>query len=73
LELCLCVVVVGAVVDVVLGALVVEVVEELAALPPHPATATPLASTASVVSMAVSGALLIGRAPFVACGLGRSP
>jgi hypothetical protein len=72
LELCLCVVVV--VVVVVLGLLVVGWVEgELVPLPPHPATATLLARTASVVSMAFSEVLLIGRAPIVAEGLGRSP
>jgi hypothetical protein len=70
LELCLCVVVVV----VVLGLLVVGWVEgELVPLPPHPATATLLARTASVVSMAFSEVLLIGRAPIVAEGLGRSP
>ena len=51
----------------------VVAVEELAALPPHPATATVLARTASSVSMAVSGVLFIGRAPIVARGLGGSP
>ena len=47
---------------------VVEV--ELLALPPHPATATVAARTASSVSMAVSGVRLMGRAPIVARGLG---
>jgi EmrB/QacA subfamily drug resistance transporter len=64
----LCVVVVVSVV----GVLVVLAVE-LVPLPPHPATATLLARTASVVSMAVSGDFLMGRAPIVAEGLGRSP
>ena len=40
---------------------------------PHAANASVLASTARAVSMALSGVLLIGRAPFVARGLGRSP
>ena len=35
-------------------------------MPPQPATATLLASTAVVVSMAISGVLLMGRAPIVA-------
>ncbi len=56
----------------VLGVLVVcEAVELL--LPPHPATATPLVRSARLVSMAVSEDFLIGRAPIVAEGLGRSP
>jgi EmrB/QacA subfamily drug resistance transporter len=40
---------------------------------PQPANASVLASTATAVSMALSGVLLIGRAPLVARGLGRSP
>jgi hypothetical protein len=49
--------------------------EELSDLLPHPATATALARMAAVViSMAVSGVLLMGRAPIVlARGFGRSP
>jgi EmrB/QacA subfamily drug resistance transporter len=45
--------------------------EEL--LLPHPATAIALASTARAVRMAVSGVLLMGRAPIVARGLGGPP
>jgi hypothetical protein len=48
-------------------------VDELVVLPPHPATATVLARMATVVSMAVSGVLLMGRAPIIARWLGRSP
>jgi hypothetical protein len=64
----LCVVVV-----VVAGVLLVAgwAVEELAALPPHPATVTVAASTATVVRIAVSG-FFIGRAPKLARGLGGS-
>ena len=47
--------------------------EEDELLLPHPATATVLASTARAVSMAVSGVLLMGRAPIVARGLGGPP
>ena len=54
------------------GALLVEE-EEPPVLPPHPATARVLASAARIVSMAVSGVLLMGRAPVVARGFGRSP
>jgi len=70
--LCVVVVVVGV---VELGLLVVGVVEELVPLPPHPATATVAASVATSVSMAVSGVLLMGRAPIVIDlrGFGRSP
>ncbi len=42
-------------------------------LEPHPATAIVLASTVRAVTMAVSGVLLMGRAPIVARGLGGSP
>ncbi len=63
--LCLC--------TVVVGVLVVCLAVELVPLPPHPATATPLARSARLVSMAVSEDFLIGRAPIVAEGLGRSP
>jgi hypothetical protein len=60
-DVCLCVVVV-----VVAGLLVVCFVEdELLSLPPHPANATVAASVATSVSMAVSGVLLIVRAPIV--------
>jgi EmrB/QacA subfamily drug resistance transporter len=69
LVLCLC----AVVVVVVLGPLVVDLAVELPLLPPHPVTATLLARTASVVSMAVSEDFLMGRAPIVAEGLGRSP
>jgi hypothetical protein len=40
---------------------------------PHPATAIVLASTAKAVRMAVSGVLLMGRAPIVARVLGGPP
>jgi hypothetical protein len=70
--LCAGVVVVVVVVGVLLVVGVVE--EELPDLLPHPATATALARMAAVVSMAVSGVLLMGRAPIVlARGFGRSP
>jgi hypothetical protein len=67
----LCVVVVVVVVLVVAG---LEE-EELPPLPPHPATTTVAASVATSVSMAVSGVLLMGRAPIVIVvrGFGRSP
>jgi len=69
----LCVVVVLVGVVLVFGVELV-VVEEEELLPPHPATTTVLASTATSVSMAVSGVLLTGRAPVVdARGLGGSP
>jgi EmrB/QacA subfamily drug resistance transporter len=65
--LCFFVVVVGVVLLVLAGVLVdFEDEEEL----PHPATAMVLASTARAVSMAVSGVLLMGRAPIVSRGLG---
>jgi hypothetical protein len=66
---CLCVVVVVVVVVV----LVLDGVEELVALPPQPATARVAARAATIVSMAVSGVLLMGRAPNVMRGFGRSP
>jgi EmrB/QacA subfamily drug resistance transporter len=50
---------------VVAGLLVVCVAVEPPPLPPHPATAKLLARTAAAASMAVSGVLLIGRAPVV--------
>jgi EmrB/QacA subfamily drug resistance transporter len=68
LVLCLCPLVVVCVVGVL-----VCVAVELVLLPPHPATATPLVRSARLVSMAVSEDFLIGRAPIVAEGLGRSP
>ncbi len=67
--LCLCVVVVVVVV-VVAGLLVVVFAEDL---PPHPVTAKVAARVATSVSMAVSGVLLMGRAPIVARWLGRPP
>src|SRR5208282_287111 len=67
---CLCVVVVVAGVLVVAGW---AEVDEVAVLPPHPATATAAASAAASVSIAVSGVLFMGRAPVVARGLGGSP
>jgi hypothetical protein len=70
-DVCLCVVVV-----VVVGLLVVCFVEdELLSLPPQPARATVAASAATSVSMAVSGVLLIVRAPIfiVVRRFGRSP
>jgi hypothetical protein len=71
----LCVVVVGGVVvaGVLLVAGVALVVEEDELLPPHPATAAVLARTTTVVSMAVSDVLLMGRAPDLARGFGCSP
>jgi len=74
-ELCLCVVVVVVVV-VVAGLLVVCFVEdEVLSLPPHPVNAAVAASVATSVSMAVSGVLLIVRAPVVIVmrRFGRSP
>jgi EmrB/QacA subfamily drug resistance transporter len=65
----LCVVVVVVGVALVVG----FAVDELPALPPQPATAKVLARAATSVSMAVSGVLLMGRAPIVARGLGGSP
>jgi len=66
---CLCVVVVVVVVVV----LVLDGVEELLPLPPHPATTRVAARATTIVSMAVSGVLLMGRAPNVMRGFGRSP
>jgi EmrB/QacA subfamily drug resistance transporter len=66
LDLCLCVVVVGVL-------LVVGLAEELPDLPPHPDTAAVLAKATASVRMAVSGFLLMGRAPVVARRLGGSP
>jgi hypothetical protein len=63
------VVVVGVVLDV---GVALDLVDEDELLEPHPATATVLASTARAVSMAVSGVLLMGRAPIVARVLGRA-
>jgi hypothetical protein len=42
-------------------------------LPPHPAIAKVAATAAESVSMAVSGVLFMGRAPFLCTGLGRPP
>jgi hypothetical protein len=66
---CLCVVVVVVVVVV----LVLVGVEEVLALPPQPATTRVAARAATIVSMAVSGVLFMGRAPNVMRGFGRSP
>jgi len=76
--LCLCVVVVLVGVELVVGVVLfgveLVVVDEEELPPPHPATTRVLASTATSVSMAVSGVLLTGRAPVVvARGLGGSP
>jgi EmrB/QacA subfamily drug resistance transporter len=68
--LCAVVVLVAGAVLVVVAPVVAVEEEEL---PPQPATATVLASTATSVSMALSGAVLMGRAPIVARGLGGSP
>jgi hypothetical protein len=76
LDLCLCVVVVvvGVVVaGVLLVVGVALVVDEDELLLPHPDTAAVLARTATVVSMAVSEVLLMGRAPDLARGFERSP
>jgi EmrB/QacA subfamily drug resistance transporter len=63
-----------AVVVEVVGVLLAPDLEDgLDPLPPQPASAAVLARTAASVSMAVSGVLLIGRAPIVARGLGGSP
>jgi len=68
--LCVLVVLVGVV--FVVGVVLDEDVEDDELLP-HPATAIVLASTTRAVRMAVSGVLLMGRAPIVARGLGGSP
>ncbi|HLB21742.1 MAG TPA: MFS transporter, partial [Solirubrobacteraceae bacterium] len=69
MDLCFLVVVVLVGVLLLVG---VELVEEEddELLLPHPAIATVLASTATAVSMAVSGVLLMGWPPIVARGLG---
>jgi hypothetical protein len=72
LDLCLCVVGV-VVVGVLLVVGVALVVEEDELLLPHPATAAVLARTITLVSMAVSDVLLMGRAPDLARGFGCSP
>jgi hypothetical protein len=41
--------------------------------PPQADSARLLASTAASVSMAVSGVLFMGRAPFLSRGMGRPP
>jgi hypothetical protein len=63
------VVVPGVVVPVVAGVDVVVVVLDF---PPHADSARLLASTAASVSMAVSGVLFMGGAPFLT-GVGRPP
>jgi hypothetical protein len=68
--LCVVGVVVAGVLLVVGVALVVDDDELLL---PHPATAAVLARTTTVVSMAVSDVLLMGRAPDLARGFGCSP
>ncbi|MCW3031192.1 MAG: drug resistance transporter, EmrB/QacA subfamily, partial [Solirubrobacterales bacterium] len=68
----MCVVVVLVGVVLVVGVALDFVVEE-ELLPPHAANATLLASTASSVSMAVSGVLRMARAPVFARGLGGPP
>jgi hypothetical protein len=74
LDLCLCVVVVGVVVaGVLLVVGVAVVVDEDELLLAHPATAAVLARTITLVSMAVSDVLLMGRAPDLARGFGCSP
>jgi hypothetical protein len=66
LDLCLCVVVVGVGVAGVLLVVGVALVVDDELLLPHPATAAVLARTTTVVSMAVSDVLLMGRAPDLA-------
>jgi hypothetical protein len=73
LDLCFVVPVLVGVLEVVGVELVVAVEDEPLPLPPHPATTKVLASTATSVRMAVSGVLLMGRAPIVAGGLRGSP
>jgi hypothetical protein len=59
---------------VLVGAVVlVEELAELPPLPPQPATTTVAARTARIVSMAISGVLLMGRAPIGMRGFGRPP
>jgi hypothetical protein len=70
LDLCLCVVVVLVGVVLEFG---VDVVFDEEELLPHAATATVHARRASSVSMAVSGVLLMGRAPVVDPRLGGPP
>jgi EmrB/QacA subfamily drug resistance transporter len=53
--------------------LVAGLAVELPDLPPQPATARVLAKARTSVRIAVSGFLLMGRAPVVVRGLGRSP
>ena len=65
------VVVVPGVVLVLVAGLDVDVEEP--DFPPHAESAALLASKAASVSMAVRGVLFMGRAPFPAPGLGRSP
>jgi hypothetical protein len=67
LDLCFFVVVVLVGVLLLVGVVLVD--EDEDELLPHPATAIVLARTARAVSMAVSGVLLMGRAPIVAQGL----
>jgi hypothetical protein len=73
LDLCLCVVVVLVVGVVLLVGVVLVVEEDEELLLPHPATAMVLARTARAVSMAVSGVLLMGRAPVFARRLRDPP
>jgi hypothetical protein len=74
LDLCFGVVVGVVVAGVLLVVGVVLVVdEEELLLLPQPATATVLARTATVVSMAVSDVLLMGRAPDLVRGFERPP
>jgi hypothetical protein len=68
LDLCFFVVVVLVGVLLLVGVVLVDEDEDELLLP-HPATAIVLARTARAVSMAVSGVLLMGRAPIVARGL----
>jgi hypothetical protein len=65
LDLCFFVVVVLVGVLLLVGVVLVDEDEDEPLLP-HPPTAIVLARTASAVSMAVSGVLLMGRAPIVA-------
>jgi hypothetical protein len=72
LDLCLWVVVGVVVAGVVLVVGVALVVDDEELLP-HPATTAVLARTITLVSMAVSDVLLMGRAPDLARGFGCSP